>query len=77
MEWVASTLNVNFTCIRQVLKMSAYIHFILAFFCFLKKIFTHLYASFSLSSDKIRSFVSCLYERGGNGIGANLRDSSQ
>lgn len=68
---------VNFTCKMQMLKMSTYIHFILPFLYFLKKIFTHLYASFSLSSDKISSFVSCLYDRGGNGIGANLRDSSQ
>jgi len=52
-------VDVNFTCIMQVVKMSEYIHFILAFLYFLKKIFTHVYASFSLSSDKIRSFVSC------------------
>lgn len=36
-----------------------------------------LYASLSFSSASTRSFVSCLYESGGNGIGANLRDSSQ
>jgi len=36
-----------------------------------------LYASLSFSSARTRSFVSCLYDSGGKGMGANLRDSSQ
>jgi len=38
---------------------------------------SYLYDSFSLSSAKISSFVSCLYDSGGNGIGENLLLSSQ
>lgn len=37
----------------------------------------YLYASFSRSRARMSSLVSCLYERGGNGIGENLLLSSQ
>lgn len=37
----------------------------------------YLYASLSLSKARMSSLVSCLYDRGGKGIGENLRLSSQ
>lgn len=37
----------------------------------------YLYASLSLSKARMSSLVSCLYDRGGNGMGENLRLSSQ
>ena len=36
-----------------------------------------VYASLRRSSARISSLVSCLYDSGGKGIGANLRASSQ
>lgn len=37
----------------------------------------YLYASLSLSKARMSSLVSCLYDRGGKGMGENLRLSSQ
>lgn len=39
--------------------------------------YVYLYASLSLSKARMSSLVSCLYDRGGKGIGENLRLSSQ
>ncbi len=36
-----------------------------------------VYCSLSRSSARMSSLVSCLYDSGGKGMGANLRDSSQ